>query len=83
MVRITRLLNFFDRVSKLERIVNVSRLDGRDDEEPQRRESEAYVSVRAQRERGRNVYGDHVFQSRSDNLRRRPPVQNQRPPAAR
>ena len=57
-------LNFFDRVSKLERIVNISGLLVSTTKTPARSQGEAHVSVRAQRERGGVIHGDHIFQSR-------------------
>ena len=57
------MLNFFDRVSKLERIVNISGLLVATTKNPSGSESETDVSVRAERERGRDFYGDHLFQS--------------------
>ena len=59
-------LDFFDRVSKLERIVNISGSAGIDDQETGRSEGQAHISVRTERERSRVVYGDHLFQPRSD-----------------
>ena len=41
------MLNFFDSVGKLERIVNVSGLHGGDHQEADRRQGEAHLSVRA------------------------------------
>jgi Tfp pilus assembly protein PilO len=58
------MLNFFDRVGKLERIVNISGLLVSNHEKSKRGEGEAYLSVRAERERNGDVYGDHVLQSR-------------------
>ncbi len=58
------MLNFFDRVGKLERIVNVSGLLVATTKNPSGREGEAYLSVRAERERGGYFHGDDVLQSR-------------------
>jgi len=59
------MLNFFDRVGKLERIVNMSGLD------PQagRCQNEEDLSVRAQRERGGDLHGNHVLQPRFGSCR--------------
>ena len=57
------MVNFFDRVGKLERIVNVSGLAGGKHQEAHRRQSEAHVPVRAQRERRGHLHGDHILQS--------------------
>ena len=57
------MLNFFDRVGKLERIVNVSGLLMATTKKPTRGQGEAYLSVRAQRERRGDLHGDHILQS--------------------
>ena len=59
------MLNFFDRVGKLERIVNISGLLVATTKNPSRCESEASVPVRAERERCGIVHRDNVLQSRS------------------
>ena len=70
------VLNFFDRVSKLERIVNISGLLVATTKNPSASEGEAHVSVRAQRKRHRDFHGDHILQSRFDNLQRQAPGRN-------
>ena len=57
------MLNFFDNVGKLERIVNVSGLHGGNHQEADRRQGEAHLSVRAERERCGHLHGDHILQS--------------------
>ena len=57
------MLNFFDQVGKLERIVNVSGLHGGNHQEAHRRQGEAHLSVRAERERSGDLHGDHILQS--------------------
>ena len=57
------MLNFFDRVGKLERIVNVSGLLVATTKKPTRRQGEAHLSVRAERERCGHLHRDHILQS--------------------
>ena len=62
------MLNFFDRVSKLERIVNISSLLVGTTRTPARRKPSA-LTIRAQREHYRDLHGDHIFQSTIDTFR--------------
>ena len=57
------VLNFFDRVGKLERIVNMSGLLIANPKKPKRGQGEAYLSIRAQREHRGHLRCDHILQS--------------------
>ena len=57
------MVNFFDKVGKLERIVNVSGLQVATTKKPTDAKARAYLSVRAERERCGHLHGHDLLQS--------------------
>ncbi len=56
------VLNFFDRVSKLERIVNISNLLVATHQETQRGKGKTHISIRREREHCGYMHRNHVLQ---------------------